>query len=189
MGSIVGNERLRQKLCLDILAGRLAHAFIIEGKRGTGKHTLALNTAAALACSAKDATDSDVPCGTCPECKKIFEGKSPDIITVGCEGKTTLGVDAVRFLKEDVHTVPNDLDFKLYIIEDADKMTVQAQNALLLTLDQGKVFPRGRFKNKHQDAVDKGAYCKLNEGKSHTVQALDNTFDTQDVNGKTKGAD
>lgn len=142
MGSIVGNERLTQKLCLDILAGRLAHAFIIEGKRGTGKHTLALNTAAALACSAKDATDSDVPCGTCPECKKIFEGKSPDIITVGCEGKTTLGVDAVRFLKDDVHTVPNDLDFKLYIIEDADKMTVQAQNALLLTLEEPPSFVR-----------------------------------------------
>ncbi len=142
MSAIVGNARLREKLSLDILAGKLAHAFIIEGKRGTGKHTLALNTAAALACSGKGTHDSDVPCGTCPECKKIFDGNSPDITVVGCEGKATIGVDTVRFLKEDVHTVPNDLDFKLYIIEDADKMTVQAQNALLLTLEEPPSFVR-----------------------------------------------
>ncbi len=139
MTALVGNSTIKDKLCRDIEAERLAHAFIIEGPRGTGKHTLALNIAAALACSGSREHGS-LPCYGCPECKKIFSGICPDIQTVGCEGKATLGVDSVRFLRTDVHTVPNDLEFKLYIIEDADKMTVQAQNAFLLTLEEPPKF-------------------------------------------------
>ncbi len=141
MSALVGNEKIKDKLCSDIASGKLAHAFIIEGARGTGKHTLAKNIAAALACTGAKHRGA-LPCYECPECKKIFSGNSPDIGIVGCEGKATLGVDAVRFLKTDIHTVPNDLDFKMYIIEDADKMTVQAQNAFLLTLEEPPKFVR-----------------------------------------------
>ena len=141
MSRVVGNRTVCNKLCGDIVAGKLPHAFILEGARGTGKHTIAINTAAALACERRH-QGADVPCGECPECKKILSYKSPDIITVGCEEKSTLKIDSIRFLKNDVHTVPNDLDFKLYIIEDADKMTVQAQNAFLLTLEEPPSFVR-----------------------------------------------
>ena len=142
MKNIVGNEALCEKLCLDVLNDKLSHACIIEGARGTGKHSIAKNVAAALACQNKHLSDADVPCGTCPACKKVFEGKSPDLIVIGRDDKATLGVDQIRFLKEDVVTVPNDLDFKTYIIEDADKMTEQAQNALLLTLEEPPSFVR-----------------------------------------------
>ncbi len=141
MNRIAGNLRLREELCRNILADKLSHAFIIEGPKGSGKHTFAMNIAAALACSGKG-NGKAVPCYECPQCKKILSFKSPDVITVGCEGKATFGVDSIRFLKTDVHTVPNDLDFKLYIIEDADKMTVQAQNAFLLTLEEPPSFVR-----------------------------------------------
>lgn len=142
MQNVVGNRDLCAKLCRDILAGRLPHALIIEGARGTGKHTVAMQTAAALACSADKKSAHSLPCGVCPECKKILNRLCCDVITVGREDKATLGVDAIRFLKEDVHTFPNDLDFKLYVIEDADKMTEQAQNALLLTLEEPPSFVR-----------------------------------------------
>jgi DNA polymerase-3 subunit delta' len=142
MNRMVGNAKLREKLCLDVLAGKLNHAVILEGAKGTGKHTVAMNVAAALACTEKNRPDTDVPCGSCRGCKKVLEGKSPDVIIIGCGTKATLGVDAIRVLREDVHTVPNDLDFKLYIIEDADKMTTQAQNALLLTLEEPPSFVR-----------------------------------------------
>ncbi len=141
MSRIVGNRTVCNKLCGDIVADKLPHAFILEGAKGTGKHTIAINTAAALACERRRA-GGDVPCCECPECKKILAYKSPDVMTVGCEGKSTFGVEAIRFLKSDVHTVPNDLDFKLYVIEDADKMTVQAQNAFLLTLEEPPSFVR-----------------------------------------------
>ena len=141
MKSIVGNRELCEKLCRDVLCDKLSHAFILEGAKGTGKHTVALNVAAALACSQKHKSDA-IPCYSCPECRKVLEGKSPDVITVGTGDKATFGVDLVRFLREDVRTVPNDLDFKIYVIENADKMTPQAQNAFLLTLEEPPSYVR-----------------------------------------------
>lgn len=136
MSKIIGNQELKNRICHDIMSKSLSHAYIIEGPEGSGKHTIALMSAAALACENKENASLPIPCLICPSCKKILEGKSPDVIFKGTEGKSTLGVDIVRFLKEDVHTVPNDLDYKIYIIEDADKMTEQAQNAILITLEE-----------------------------------------------------
>lgn len=142
MSGVVGNRGLCEKLCLDVLEDKLSHACIIEGPAGTGKHTIAKNVAAALACQKKKSDHGAFPCLSCPECKKVLEGDCPDLITLGTDGKATLGVDTVRFLREDVRAVPNDLDFKVYIIEDADKMTVQAQNAFLLTLEEPPSYVR-----------------------------------------------
>ena len=140
MPDIVGNEALRERLCRDILSNSLSHAYILEGADGSGRHTLALMSAAAVACENKADSNTPLPCGVCPSCKKILERKSPDVIFVGPQGKTSLGVDSARFIKEDVYTVPNDLEHKFYIIENADKMTPQAQNAILLTLEEPPSF-------------------------------------------------
>ena len=140
MSEIIGNDSLKRRICRDIINNTLSHAYIIEGPEGSGKHTIALMSAAALACEAKDSPSLPLPCLTCPSCKKILERKSPDVILQGTEGKSSLGVDIARFIKEDVYTIPNDLDKKIYIIEDAEKMTVQAQNALLLTLEEPPSF-------------------------------------------------
>lgn len=142
MSQIVGNRQLCEKLCLDVIEDKLSHAYILEGKRGTGKHTVARFVAAALACQRKDVGAGEFPCCSCPECKKVLDGDCPDLITVGLQDKATIGVETVRFLREDVRLVPNDLDFKIYIIEDADKMTTQAQNALLLTLEEPPAYVR-----------------------------------------------
>ncbi len=135
MSNIVGNRAVCEKLCMDILANKLSHALILEGPQGTGKHTIAKSVAAALACSEKS-TSAKIPCGACLGCRKVFENKSPDVITVNRGDKSTLGIDVIRFLREDVRTVPNDLEFKVYVIEEADKMTTDAQNAFLLTLEE-----------------------------------------------------
>ncbi len=135
MNNIVGNRAVCEKLCRDVLANKLSHALIFEGPHGTGKHTIAKSVAATLACSEKE-TSGKLPCGTCLDCRKVFEGKSPDVITINRGDKATLGVDVIRFLREDVRTVPNDLDYKIYLIEEADKMTDEAQNAFLLTLEE-----------------------------------------------------
>ncbi len=140
MTEIVGNDALKSRLSRDILDHKLPHALILEGARGSGKHTVAMACAAALACTEHNNPRVPVPCLTCPACKKILEKKSPDVIVIGTEGKATIGVETIRFLKEDVHTVPNDLDHKIYIIEDADRMTPQAQNALLLTLEEPPAY-------------------------------------------------
>ena len=70
MPQIVGNHALRQRLCRDILSSSLSHAYILEGADGSGRHTLALMAAAALACEKKQDSTSPLPCGVCPSCKK-----------------------------------------------------------------------------------------------------------------------
>ena len=137
---IVGNRALRQKLFDDVMQKKLSHAYIIEGEAGSGKHTLALHLAAALACERQDDPNAPLPCGTCPSCRKILSGNSPDVIYINREDKATLGVGVIRELKNDVYVAPNDLDVKVYVIEDAHLMTVEAQNAFLLTLEEPPAY-------------------------------------------------
>ncbi|MBQ8388064.1 MAG: hypothetical protein IJX46_03985 [Clostridia bacterium] len=136
MPGLLGNRRLARKLGDEILAGSLSHAYIISGPRGSGKHTLALNIAAALACENKSKDSLPLPCGRCLNCEKILGGISPDISVIGLEDKASIGVDVIRQIRLDTLKAPNDTETKVYIIEDADKMTVQAQNAFLLTLEE-----------------------------------------------------
>ena len=132
--NIIGNEHITKRLSRDVDDGCVNHAFILEGAFGSGRHTIAKTLAASIECREKK---QFAPCKKCSSCIKIFEGKSPDIITVGLEDdKVTLGVDSVRFIKNDMSIMPNDLGTKMYIIENADKMTLQAQNAFLLSLEE-----------------------------------------------------
>ncbi len=159
--AVVGNEPLLERLHRDTCNGSLSHAYILEGRPGSGRHTIARHLCAIIAChnrpnrSRHEADDDQIgmfadeptpvsiipegaplPCGECPACRKVLGVTCPDIHIIGRDGKATIGVDAVRFLRGDVLTQPNELDTKIYIIEDAEAMTVQAQNALLLTLEE-----------------------------------------------------
>ena len=134
---VAGNALLKERLAPKLLAGRLPHALILEGKAGSGRRTFAREIAMAAACEKRADPALPLPCGECEACRKIGNDLSPDILRIArAPGKATLGVEAVRGVRESVRTVPNDLDVKIYIIEDADTMTVQAQNALLLTLEE-----------------------------------------------------
>lgn len=134
--AVVGNRALCQRMACDIQTKKLSHAYILEGAKGSGKHTLALQLAAALACERQDSTSDPLPCGVCPSCHKILGKNSTDVIWINREDKATLGVEAIRDLKRDVYIPPNDGLAKIYIIEEAHLMTTQAQNALLLTLEE-----------------------------------------------------
>lgn len=147
LSEIVGNGELKKRLFHDVSENHLSHAYILEGARGSGRHTVARQVAAAIECERRDEggmpdlfgslSPARLPCGECPSCRKILEGKSPDVITVGLpEDRVTIGVESIRSLKDDMFTAPNDLSVKVYIIEDADLMTEQAQNAFLLSLEE-----------------------------------------------------
>ncbi len=141
LSDLVGNTALRERLGDELARGALSHAYIIEGPRGSGKHTLARAMVRALACENRANAHTALPCDTCPTCRKILSGNCPDVLTVSREeDRATMGVDTVRALREDVNVLPNDLHFKVYVIEDAHAMTVQAQNALLLTLEEPPAF-------------------------------------------------
>ena len=136
---IIGNEELCARLARSLLSENpdLPHAYIIEGADGTGKHTLAIELAKALVCENRTNTGAPaLPCNECRNCRNIARGACPDLIEIGTDGKASVGVEAIRDLRRDIHVYPNDLERKIYIISDAHTMTVQAQNALLLTLEE-----------------------------------------------------
>ena len=133
---VVGNRRLCERLCRDLTENRLSHALILEGRRGSGKHMIALRIAAALACEERENEHGALPCMQCPACRKILSGNSPDVIYVNKGDKATLGVDPIREVREDVRIAPNELPAKIYVIEDAHLMNPNAQNAFLLTLEE-----------------------------------------------------
>lgn len=136
---LVGNDALRHRLGDEFSRNAFSHAYIIEGPRGSGKHTLAGEIAKATACLNRHGTH--VPCGSCKFCRKIEAGNCPDVIFVRRdEDRATMGVETVRAMRESVLSVPNELDVKVYIIEDAHTMTQQAQNAFLLTLEEPPAF-------------------------------------------------
>ena len=135
--SIIANDELCSYFSSSIRANTLSHAFILLGSKGTGKHTLARLIAASLNCEARGNNSIPLPCGECASCRKISQNNSADLIYISREDdRATLGIDPIRFVKEDVAYYPNDGDFKVYIIEDAHTMTTQAQNAFLLTLEE-----------------------------------------------------
>ncbi len=135
--SIVGNRTLCSRLARAVDDSSLSHAYIIEGGAGSGRHTIALQTIAAMSCAQKSSTGATLPCEKCISCRKILEGRSPDIIRIGPEGdKVSIGVESIRFLKSDIYLPPTDLPIKAYIIDGADAMTHQAQNAFLLSLEE-----------------------------------------------------
>ena len=139
--NIVGNGALIHRLSKDISEKRLSHAYVIEGIKGSGRHTIAKEAVAAIECENAKTANCAVPCRKCKSCEKILSGKSPDVITVGLEeDRATIGVVAIRNLKNDIYTAPNDLSVKAYIIEDADLMTPQAQNAFLLSLEEPPAY-------------------------------------------------
>ncbi len=135
---LYGNEKLKSTVAKDIISGKQSHAYIFEGPEGSGKHTAAMLTAASMFCRSRG---DKFPCGECNSCTKVFENICTDIIKINRGDKATIGVSAIRDgIKSTLYYAPTEMNYKVYIIEEADKMTVQAQNALLLSLEEPPEF-------------------------------------------------
>lgn len=117
-------------LMRSVKAGRIVHAVLLTGPAGTGKRTAAKRLAQALLC-----TGNDIPCGECPECKQFLTGNHPDVHYIVTEERH-ISVDAVRELRDELALRPFEGGRHVVIIEQAEKMTPQAQNALLKTLEE-----------------------------------------------------
>lgn len=133
---IFGNEGLKSYFSEAIKEQTMPHAIILEGQEGSGRATLALEIAKAMCCGAENK-----PCNHCNNCRKFDNSISPDVVTISLpEGKSTISVDAVRDIKSSALKVPCENDYKFYIIRNSEKMTVQAQNAILKVLEEPPSF-------------------------------------------------
>ena len=130
---IIGHKREIEHLEKAISTGKVSHAYIFSGEKGTGKLTLANAFAMALQCTG----EGEKPCGTCHSCHQAASGNHPDIIHITHEKPNSIGVDDVRDqLVGDVQIRPYNGKYKIYIMPDAEKMTVQAQTAILKTIEE-----------------------------------------------------
>ncbi|MBO4326711.1 MAG: hypothetical protein J5950_05530 [Clostridia bacterium] len=116
-------------------SGRAGHAYVFCGPDGIGRRSFAKEFARAVMCTG--AEGGAVPCGNCPSCRLLASGTNPDLKLIrGDESRATVGVETVRQLEEDIATAPTVSARKVYIIERSEKLTVQAQNALLKTIEE-----------------------------------------------------
>lgn len=130
---IIGQEQMKEHLKSAISSGKVSHAYIINGEKSSGKEFIAKVFAMALQCE----TDGVEPCQECHSCKQALSGNHPDIIYVTHEKPNTISVDDIRRqINNDVGIKPYSSLRKIYIVNEAEKMTVQAQNALLKTLEE-----------------------------------------------------
>ncbi|MSS64809.1 DNA polymerase III subunit delta' [Velocimicrobium porci] len=130
--SIIGHEQIKQHLQTAIEQKKVSHAYILNGEQGMGKKLLATVFAETLQCEDKGVN----PCGLCKSCIQTESKNHPDIRWITHE-KYSIGVDDIRTqINNDIEIKPYSGPYKIYIIPDAEKMTEQAQNALLKTIEE-----------------------------------------------------
>lgn len=129
---VVGQEPIITTLKNSLKANTLAHAYLFCGCRGTGKTTLARLLAKAINCDAL--TDQMEPCGVCPSCEEITQGRNLNVLEI--DGASNRGIDDMRKINETVSYAPSFGKCKIYIIDEVHMLTKEAFNALLKTLEE-----------------------------------------------------
>ena len=134
---IIGQEQIKEHLQNAISAKKISHAYIINGEKSSGKEFIARVFAMTLQCE-KGGTE---PCQECHSCKQALSDNQPDIIYVSHEKPNTISVDDIRTqLNNDIVIKPYSSKHKIYIVDEAEKMNQQAQNALLKTIEEPPAY-------------------------------------------------
>lgn len=135
--TIIGHEKIIEYFQNAITMDKVSHAYILNGADKSGKMMLAEAFAAALQCEKGEAA----PCNECHSCKQAANRNQPDIIYVTHEKPNTLGVEDIRKqINDDIILKPYSSRYKIYIVDEAEKMNVQAQNALLKTIEEPPAY-------------------------------------------------
>jgi DNA polymerase-3 subunit gamma/tau len=128
---VIGQDHVTRTLRNALASGRISHAYLFAGVRGTGKTTMARLLAKAVNCEGEGA---EKPCGSCRICRAVDEGSLIDLIEI--DAASNRGIDEIRDLRDKVGFRPNEARYKFYIIDEVHMLTEPAFNALLKTLEE-----------------------------------------------------
>ncbi|MDT8903680.1 DNA polymerase III subunit delta' [Anaeroselena agilis] len=134
---IAGHDKVTAMLCNMLASGRMPHALLFEGPAGIGKLLAARTLAAAILCGGRDK-----PCGECPSCRLVGQGTHPDLVELAADG-ASLKIDQIRALQHEAALAPYFGSGRVFLVEEAERLTVQAANSLLKILEEppaGSVF-------------------------------------------------
>ncbi len=131
--SLVGQPVIVKTLTAALTQGRIAHAYLFAGPRGTGKTSTARILAKALNCQAGDGPTAS-PCGVCDSCRQIAAGSSLDVLEI--DAASARGIDEMKELREQLAFAPVNSRYKIYIIDEVHMLTTEAFNALLKSLEE-----------------------------------------------------
>lgn len=130
---IIGHEQIKEHFQKAIENNKVSHAYILTGEAGMGRKSLANAFALTLLCE----KGMGEPCMVCHACKQVLSGNHPDLIYVTHDKPNSIGVDDIREqINDTVMVRPYSSYYKIYIVDEAEKMTQQAQNALLKTIEE-----------------------------------------------------
>ncbi len=128
---VVGQKSITDTLRTQLQTGKLSHAYLFTGTRGTGKTTCAKILARAVNCTAPVNGD---PCGVCPACRAIEDGSCMDVLEI--DAASNNGVDSVRTLRDDAIYTPGTVRMRVYIIDEVHMLSTAAFNALLKIMEE-----------------------------------------------------
>ena len=131
LGEVLGQEPITQTLRHAVEGGKIAHAYLFCGPRGTGKTSTARILAKAVNCPSQAGGE---PCNACDMCHSITEGRALDVIEI--DAASNRGIDEIRSLREKANYAPSLARYKVYIIDEVHMLTEAACNALLKTLEE-----------------------------------------------------
>ncbi len=131
MWQVIGQDKLLSLLKQNLKQSNIAHAYLLTGPRHIGKGTLAVNIAQAMNCDA-----SEPPCGQCHSCRRIAQEKHADVILTHLNLSAEISIDTIRELQHLANLPPYEGKYKVFIIDDAEYLSIEAANCLLKILEE-----------------------------------------------------
>ncbi len=179
---VLGQENIAELLERKIKNNRVSHAYIFQGAKGVGKYKMAIEYAKALNCS----SDSGDACDTCQNCRRIEHNNYQDVVLVRPEG-SSIKIEQIRQLQKDAHFKVVGSAYKVFIINQAELMTIQAANSLLKFLEEpsSHAVVILLVENKHQLLSTIRSRCQTINlaplGSKNMVKILSNEYKESDI--------